>query len=68
MSGLAYVVRNRAGVLDTILVKILRESPNYSIVYNYTADELRDMNFTEEEIRNKRRISMFDELVLRPEI
>ncbi|MCL2355030.1 MAG: hypothetical protein FWC68_04060 [Oscillospiraceae bacterium] len=64
---LAYVIRSRVGIEDRILVKILRESENYIIVYNYNAEELREMNFTPDEINNMRRITKFDEVVLRPE-
>jgi len=65
---LAYVVRNRGGILDRILVKILRESENYFIVDNFSTEELRDMDFTTDQINNRRIISMFDELVLRPDL
>ena len=44
--GKSYVVRNRAGYLDKILVKILRQNETYSILDRYTTDELKEMGYT----------------------
>ena len=67
-NGLAYVVRNRAGNIDKLLVKILRETANYSIVYNYSMEELIDRGFEIDEIRGMGRVNVFDELMVRPNI
>ena len=61
---LHYVVRNRAGYTDKILIKILRQNENYSIVDNYDNDELKELGFTREEIINMKSISIYDELIL----
>lgn len=61
---LHYVVRNRAGYTDKILIKILRQNENYSIVDNYDNDELKELGFTRQEIINMKSISIYDELIL----
>ncbi len=66
-NGLSYVVRNRAGYQDKILVKILKENDNYCIVGNYSNEELKDLGFTTEDIRNMKKISIYDEIIINPE-
>ena len=61
-----YIIRKRAGYSDKILVKILKESKNYSIIDNYNSLELKQLGFSTEEIRNQRNISLYDEILLHP--
>ena len=65
--GKSYVVRNRAGYLDKILVKILRQNETYSILDRYTTDELKEMGYTSKEINNMPKISLYDEILINPE-
>lgn len=67
-NGLSYVVRNRAGYYNKILVKILKESENYCIVGNYSYDDLKNMGYDENEISNLRKISIYDEIMINPSI
>lgn len=60
----AYVVRDRLEYQDKILVKILKSNDKYSIVTNYTTEELQELGYTTEEIRNMSSISIYDELEL----
>ena len=60
----AYIIRKRVGYTDKILVKVLKESKNYSIIENYTSLELKEMGYTVEEITNMKNISLFDEILL----
>ena len=64
--GKAYIVRNRAGYLDNILVKILRQNEDYSIVTRYDTDELKEMGYTAKEINNMPKISLYDEILINP--
>lgn len=64
--GKAYVVRNRAGYLDKILVKILRQNETYSIIDRYTTEELKDMGYTAKEINSMPKISLYDEILITP--
>lgn len=60
-----YIVRKRAGYSDKILVKVLKESKNYSIIENYTSLELKEMGYSVEEIKNMKNISLYDEILLK---
>ena len=61
---LCFVTRNRAGYLDKILVKVLKQNENYSIVEKYDTDELKELGYTEKEIINMKTISLYDEILL----
>ena len=67
-NGLNYVVRNREGYLNKILVKVTRKNEKYSIVTNYDTEELQNMGYTSNEIINMKKISIYDELILNPDL
>ncbi len=67
-NGLNYVVRNRAGYLNKILVKIESKNDKYSIVDNYDAEELKEMEALNSDINTMRKISIYDELILNPDL
>lgn len=62
--GISYVTRDRAGYLDEIPVKVLKSNNSYSIVDNYSAEDLRKLGFNEEKLKTKKNISLYDELRL----
>ena len=64
--NLSYVVRNRAGYLEKIYVKVLRKNENYSIVSNYTSKELQEKGLNSNQIENKKSIAIYDEIILKP--
>ena len=66
--GLKYVVRSRAGYLNKILVNVTRQGDKYSIVTAYTTDELKELGFTSEEINTYKKISIYDEIILNPDM
>ncbi len=61
-NGLAYIIRKRVGYTDNIYVKILKQSEKYSIIENYTYKELEEKGVSEEKIKNRKTISLYDEL------
>ena len=61
--NLNYVVRNRAGYLNKILVKIKKQGDKYAIVESYTTDELKKLGFTNEEMVAYKKISLYDEII-----
>ena len=63
-----YVIKNRAGYLDTILIKVLRQNDTFSIVENYTKEELEQKGFNSNEIKNMVSINLYDEILLNPTI
>ena len=67
-NDLAYVVRNRAGYLNKILVKVKKEGDKYSIVEPYDTEELKELGFTNEEIISYKKISLYDEVILNPDL
>ncbi|MDR0979427.1 MAG: hypothetical protein LBL91_05880 [Lachnospiraceae bacterium] len=67
-NGLAYIIRNRAGYVDVLLVNKVRETQNYTIVEPYTTSELRNLGFSTEEIRNTKSVTIYDEIISNPTI
>lgn len=67
-NGLSYIVRNRGGYLTKILVKIRKEGENYCIVGNYDSEELKELGFTTSQINNMRQVTIYDEIVLNPDL
>lgn len=65
--GKKYVTRIRAGYETKILVKVLRQNDKYSLVDNYTAEELKEMGYSSSDINSRSKISMYDEVVLQKE-
>lgn len=63
---LAYVIRNRAGYLDKLLVKKIKETPSYTLIGSYETDELKELGYTTEQIKNINSVSLYDELILHP--
>lgn len=63
---LSYVVRNRAGYLDKILIKPVKQNEYYTIITNYESDELKELGYTSSEIRNLKKITLYDEIMLNP--
>lgn len=66
--GLYFVVRNRVGYLNKIVVKVLRKNQNYSVVTNYTAEELKELGYSDEITQKMKKIKLYDDLILNPEI
>lgn len=59
----AYVTRNKGGYLDKIWVKVLRSNEDYSIVENYTTEELKSLGI--EETSSKKNIGIYDEVLVK---
>ena len=66
--GLSYVIRKKSGYLNKLIVKILNNNENYSIVTTYNTDELTNLGFTQEEISDYRKIKLYDEILLYPSL
>lgn len=67
-NGLNYVVRNRAGYLNKILVKVERQGDKYSIISSYKTEELKELGISDEEIANYKKISLYDEILINPDL
>lgn len=66
--GLNYVVRNRVGYSDKILVKVKRQNDKYAIVTNYSTSDLEKIGLGNNEIDTTKKISIYDELILNPDL
>ena len=65
-NGLSYVVRNRNGYYNKMLVKILKQNDEYCIVRQYKTEELEELGFTSSQIYSMRNVALYDEIVLNP--
>ena len=62
-NNLNYVIRNRAGYFQKILVKIVKQTDDFSIITNYSLKELDEINV---ENKYKKSISLYDEILEKP--
>ncbi len=62
----AYITRIRNGYQDKVLTNILRQNDKYSIVDNYTSDELKELGYTSEEIKTRKTLTLYDEILKNP--
>lgn len=67
-NGLKYVVRNRAGYQSKILIKIKKQTDKYAIVSNYKIEELQEIELSDSEKTNMKKIALYDELILNPDL
>ena len=63
-NDLTYIVRTRAGTEEEILVKVLRQNDTYSIVDNYSDEELLEVGFSQNEIVEFPKIKLYDEILV----
>ena len=64
MDDKVYVEKQRAGFIDKIVVKVVRQNDTYSIIENYSDEELRKLGYSEEEIEGMSKIKLYDEIIL----
>ena len=63
-NGLYYVTRNKAGLQSKILVKVKRQTDKYSIIEAYKNEELQELGYSAQEIKNYKKISNYDEIMI----
>lgn len=62
-----YIVRNRNGYTDKILVKVLKRNETYSIITNYGTDELKTkLGYDQTQLKTVKSIMLYDEILLYP--
>ena len=64
---LNYIIRNKNGVQTEILVKIEKQNDKFSIISSYDSSELQELGIDEDYIKNYKKISNYDEIVLNTE-
>lgn len=60
-----YVKKSRSNTKVKVLVKVLRQNDAYSIVDNYTTQELQKMGYSSDEIQNMFSIKQYDRVEVR---
>lgn len=50
------------------MVKIKKQSEKYSIVEAYSSEELKELGFSDKEINNYKKITIYDEIVVNPNV
>lgn len=60
----AYVIRTRAGYEDKILVKELKSNGKYTIVSDYTSQDLEELGYSSDEIKSRKTLSIYDEILI----
>ena len=68
IDNLNYVVRKRAGYYSKLLVKVKKQANKYSVVEPYTTEELKELGLSNEEIAKYKKISIYDEILLYPDL
>lgn len=62
-----YIVRNRAGYTDKIIVKVLKQNESYSIIRSYETSELKsELGYDSSQIKQIKSIMLYDEILLYP--
>lgn len=62
---LYYMIRKQVGYTDKIYIKILKKGENYSIIDNYDSkEELLNKGVSQEELKNRKMLSLYDEIQL----
>ena len=62
--GKNYVQKYKTTSSELILIKVRRQNDSYSIISNYSDDELLEMGVTQEEINNRTKIKLYDRLLI----
>lgn len=60
----SYIERSKGGYKEKIYVKVLRQNDTYSIVENYTAEELKQIGYDTKELEEKKELNVYDEILL----
>lgn len=59
-----FITRNRMGYTDEIEVKVLKQNGSYSIISNYTNDELKNnLGYDDTQIKQTKTIVLHDEII-----
>ena len=59
-------MRNRAGYLSELLIKVSKKGEYYSIVEPYSNEELKELGYSSKEITSYKKISLYDEILINP--
>jgi hypothetical protein len=63
-NDISYVERSKAGYTEKIYVEVLRQNDTYSIIENYTDEEMSELGFDSEYIKKRSELNVYDEILL----
>lgn len=63
-NDLSYINKKSAGYSEKLIIKVLRQNETFSIVTNYTDEELAELGFSDEEISEMVELKLHDEIML----
>ena len=63
-NGLYYVIKNKAGVQNKVLVKVEYETDKFAIISTNSTKDLQEIGYDQKEIKNYKKINNYDEIIL----
>ena len=63
-NNLYYVIRNKAGIQTKLLVKVEMQTDKFAIIEPYKDEELKELGYDSKEIRNYKKITNYDEIII----
>ena len=63
-NSLYYVIRNKAGIENKLLVKIKMQTDKFAIIEPYESTELQELGLNSDEIKKYKKITNYDEIII----
>ena len=63
-NGLYYVIRNKAGIENKLLVKIKMQTDKFAIIEPYESTELQELGLSSDEIKKYKKVTNYDEIII----
>ena len=60
-----YVLINKSGIENKCYVKVEKQNETFSIISSYETKELQELGIDENDIKNYKKISNYDEIILK---
>lgn len=64
-NGLYYVIRNKAGIETKLLVKVVEQTDKFAIIEPYETKELQELGYSSTDIKNYKKITNYDEIIIK---
>lgn len=64
-NDVSYLLKNKAGIETKSYIKIEKQNEAFSIVSSYETKELQELGISENDIKNYKKISNYDEIVIK---
>ena len=61
-----YIIINNSGIPTRTYIKIEKQNDSFAIISSYDSSELKKLGFSDEEIKNNKNISNYDEIIIKP--